>query len=68
MMSTVKEIKAAIDRLSTAERSELERLLYGAAEDDRDRQMKTDAEAGRFDRVLKEVDRKIDAGNQRDMP
>jgi hypothetical protein len=45
-MSTVAEIKAAIDQLSPQERCELEALLHPWAEDDWDRQMTADAEPG----------------------
>jgi hypothetical protein len=45
-MSTVAEIKAAIDQLSTQERCELEALLHPWAEEDWDRQMAADAEPG----------------------
>ena len=45
-MSTVAEIKAAIDQLSPQERCELESLLHPWEEDDWDRRMAADAEAG----------------------
>jgi hypothetical protein len=45
-MSTVAEIKAAIDQLSPQERCELEALLHPWEEDDWDRQMATDSETG----------------------
>jgi hypothetical protein len=48
-MSTVAEIKAAIDRLSLQERCELEALLHPFEDDDWDKQMKRDAVAGKFD-------------------
>ena len=47
-MSTVAEIKAAIDQLTLQERCELEALLHPFEEDDWDRQMKRDAAAGKF--------------------
>jgi hypothetical protein len=47
-MSTVAEIKAAIDRLSLQERCELEAFLHPFEDDDWDRQMKRDAAAGKF--------------------
>ena len=47
-MSTVAEIKAAIDRLSLEERCELEALLHPFQDDDWDKQMKCDAAAGKF--------------------
>ena len=45
-MSTVAEIKAAIDQLSPKERCELEALLHPQVDDDWDRQMAADAEPG----------------------
>jgi hypothetical protein len=45
-MSTVAEIKGAIDKLSPQERRELERLLHPWADNDWDRQMQADAEPG----------------------
>ena len=47
-MSTVAEIKAAIDKLSLEERCELEALLHPFEDDDWDKQMKRDAAAGKF--------------------
>ena len=48
-MSTVAEIKAAIDQLSLPERCELEALLQPFGDDAWDEQMKRDAAAGKFD-------------------
>ena len=45
-MSTVAEIKRAIEKLSPQERCELEALLHPWPDDDWDRQMRTDAEPG----------------------
>jgi hypothetical protein len=47
-MSTVAEIKAAIDQLSPQERCELEALLHPFEDDEWDKQMKRDAAAGKF--------------------
>ena len=47
-MSTVQEIKSAIERLSLEERAELIADLCGWTDDDWDRQMKADARAGKF--------------------
>lgn len=44
-MSTVEEIKAAIDSLSIEERAELTAMLCGWTDDEWDRQMKADAAA-----------------------
>jgi hypothetical protein len=45
-MTTVAEIKAAIDKLSPKERCELEALLHPWPDDEWDRQMSADAESG----------------------
>jgi hypothetical protein len=45
-MSTVAEIKTAIDQLSPRERCELEALLHPRLDDDWDRQMAADAGPG----------------------
>jgi hypothetical protein len=45
-MSTVAEIKAAIDQLSPQERCELEVLLHPRLDDDWDRQLAADAGPG----------------------
>lgn len=47
-MSTVQEIKQAIERLSTEERAALVAELCGWTDDAWDRQMKADAKAGKF--------------------
>ena len=47
-MSTVQEIKTAIGQLPLEERAALIAELCGWADDDWDRQMKADANAGRF--------------------
>jgi hypothetical protein len=45
-MSTVAEIKRAIEKLSPQERCELEALLHPWPDDDWDRQMRANAEPG----------------------
>jgi hypothetical protein len=45
-MSTIAEIKRAIEKLSPQERCELESLLHPWPDDDWDRQMMADAEPG----------------------
>lgn len=61
-MSTVAEIKAAIDQLSPQERCELEALLHPFEDDDWDRQMKRDAAAGKFDKLHRETEAEHAAG------
>jgi hypothetical protein len=67
-MSTVKEIKAAISKLTFEERAELARWFHGWKDDDWDRQMASDAAAGRLDRLLAAADKEINAGHLRDLP
>lgn len=64
-MSTVTEIKAAIERLSLTERAEVARWLNGWEDDDWDRQMSADVDSGRLDRFIKEVDAEIEADRNR---
>lgn len=47
-MNTVPEIKSAIDKLSLEERAELISELCGWADDEWDRQMKSDTASGKF--------------------
>ena len=47
-MSTVAEIRRAIGSLTVEERAEITAELCGWADDDWDRQMKRDAESGKF--------------------
>ena len=54
-MSTVAEIKAAIDQLSPEERCELEALLHPCEDDDWDRQMRANAAAGKFDALNRDA-------------
>jgi hypothetical protein len=68
-MSTVVEIKAAIDQLSPQERCELEALLHPWGEDDWDRQMAIDAEPGGKLHEMMSVSRKnAQAGKLVDFP
>lgn len=55
-MSTVEEIKTAIGRLSLEERAEITAELCGWTDDDWDRQMKSDAAAGKFSKLNREAD------------
>jgi hypothetical protein len=61
-VSTVAEIKAAIDQLSPQERCELESLLHPFEDDDWDRQMKTDIAAGKFDKLNRGAEAEHAAG------
>lgn len=67
-MSTVAEIKAAIDQLSLQERCELEALLHPFEDDDWDRQMKHDAAAGKFDALHRAAEAEHAAGKTIPLP
>ena len=67
-MTTVAEIKSAIEKLSLSERAELEQLLHPEADDDWDRQMIADAKSGKLGHLLAVVDADIAAGNLREVP
>lgn len=58
-MSTVDEIKIAIEKLSLEERAELARWLHGWTDDEWDDQISADLEAGRLDRLIAETDAAI---------
>jgi hypothetical protein len=61
-VSTVQEIKSAIDRLPVEERAALVAELCGWADDDWDRQMKADAAAGKFGALNEEASQAYRAG------
>lgn len=65
-MSTVAEIKAAIDQLSLQERCEPEALLHPLEDDGWDRQMKREAAAGKFGALHREAEAGAKAGTLRD--
>jgi hypothetical protein len=68
-MSTVVEIKTAIERLTFEERCELEALLHPRVDDDWDRQMAADAEpGGKLDRLMQESEAERRAGALREFP
>lgn len=53
-MTTLLEIKAAIEKLSPRDDAELMAMLHPPVGDDWDRQIKADATAGRLDRLVEE--------------
>ena len=66
-MSTVAEIREAIEKLSLEERAELMAELHGYEDDDWDRQMKADAAAGKFDAMNREAEADYRAGQTRSL-
>ncbi|MBA2272044.1 MAG: hypothetical protein H0W20_15835 [Chthoniobacterales bacterium] len=68
-MSTVEEIKTAIDRLSPRERCELNALLHPFDDDEWDKQMRADAEpGGKLHKLMLEADAEAKAGRLREFP
>jgi len=67
-VTKVEEIKAAIDKLSFRERCELNALLHPLPDDEWDKQMRADAEAGRLDWMIEEAERCEREQNARDFP
>lgn len=67
-MSTVGEIRAAIATLSPREYSELMAELFPYADDEWDKQMKADAEAGRLDEMNRRVIAEHRAGLTEEWP
>jgi hypothetical protein len=67
-MNTVSEIKAAISRLSLAERADIARCLHEWEDDAWDQQMRQDLATGKLDRLLAKVDTDIAAGKLGDLP
>lgn len=65
---TVQEIKQMIDALSPQAYCELMALLRPSEDDDWDRQMAEDAEAGRLDFLMDEIDEAVKRGDLRDLP
>jgi hypothetical protein len=64
-VSTVLEIKEAIDRLSPQEYCELMSVLHPFEDDDWDRQMKAGAAAGKFAVINEAADQEYAAGRTR---
>ncbi|HLP24044.1 MAG TPA: hypothetical protein VK477_00095 [Acidobacteriota bacterium] len=64
-MSTVQEIKSAIERLPLEERAALIAELCGWNDDDWDRQMKADAQAGKFKPLNEDAANAYRAGETR---
>ena len=61
-MTTLLEIKAAIEKLSPRDYAELMAMLHAPVDDDWDRQIKADATAGRLDHLVEEARADLAAG------
>jgi len=67
-MTTLEQLKHEIGKLTFEQRCELMHWMRaGDPEDDWDRQMRADAEAGKFDRLDSEIERARGAGELRDL-
>ncbi len=67
-MSTVEDIKGAIEHLSPGEQARLADWVLERVEKDWDCRIAADIRAGRLDAVIEEVDRDTRAGDLRDTP
>lgn len=67
-MASVDEIKSAIERLSLDERAELARWLYDWQDDEWDRRIGEDYDAGRLDKLIDKARQRMASGELRDMP
>lgn len=61
------ELKETILKLSFEERAELNRLLYGWEDDDWDKQMAQDVEAGRLDAIIQRAETDMAKGRSREL-
>jgi hypothetical protein len=61
-MTSLLEIKAAIDRLSLRDYCELMAMLHPSADDEWDRQIASDLAAGRLDGLIAEARADVEAG------
>ena len=64
-MSTLQEIKSAINKLSLEERAELVAELCGWTDDEWDRQMKADVAAGKLAKLNSQADAAHTSGQTR---
>ena len=62
------ELKEEVLKLSFEQKAELAAVLHGWEDDDWDRQMKADAEAGLFDGMIAEAKAEHAAGRTRPLP
>ena len=67
-MTTLNDIKSAIEKLSLQERADLARWFHGWVDDSWDAQMTQDSANGRLDDLLKEVDVDVQRGRLRELP
>ena len=65
---SIDQIKQVIEGLSFEERAELAAWFHGWKDDSWDEQMKRDIADGRFDAVIREIDKDIRAGRLSETP
>lgn len=67
-MTTLEQIKQAIEKLSLEERGQLAKWFHGWEDDDWDLQMKQDVSSGKLDHLLSKVDEDVRTGRLREHP
>lgn len=67
-MSTVEEIKQAVQKLSLEQRAEFAKWFNDWEDDDWDREIERDVKAGKLDKLLQQVDADIEAGRLTEVP
>jgi hypothetical protein len=67
-MSTVEEIKTAIEQLNFEQRTQLARWMHGWEDDDWDKQIAADAKAGKLDHLIHKAKADAKSGRLRNFP
>jgi hypothetical protein len=67
-MSLLEDAKTIVGRLSLSERAEFARWFHGWTDDDWDRQIAADANAGKLDELIAEADHDAAEGRLRELP
>jgi hypothetical protein len=67
-VSTLQDIKKAVQNLSLEERAEFAKWFNGWEDDDWDKQMKRDVSRGKLGKLLRQVDADIAAGRLTEFP
>jgi len=67
-MSLLEDAKTIVGRLSLSERAEFARWFHGWTDDEWDRRIASDAEAGKLDDLIAEADREAAEGRLRELP
>jgi hypothetical protein len=67
-MSTVEEIKNAIEQLDFEQRTQLAHWMHGWEDDDWDKRIAADAKAGKLDHLIRKAKADAKAGRLRNFP